>query len=232
VRREEEREDGPWRPIVMKRAFAVLLAAVFAVVPAPPADASCAESDGVPRPADYAQVFAGVVERTTNGGGAAEVRVLDVWHGPALPPRVVVVGGQLVGGAQSSVDRSYTTGQSYGFFLYRGDDYVLRDNACTPTAPLTSLGEVDPPGIRLPDPRAAAPTDPRACSAVRTPWYCGCLRRDSRGAAAHGGRRPASSSAQALRLNSKPVHLRMLSTERAFGTDQPTSRRGGRLWPL
>ncbi len=153
----------------MKGASAVLLATLSAVVPAAPAGASCAERTEDPRPADYAQVFAGVVARTTNGGGAAEVQVVDVWYGPALPPRVVVVGGQLLRGAQSSVDRSYTTGQSYGFFLYRGDDDVLRDNACTHTAPLASLLHVDPPGIRPPDPGAAAPTDPRSSFNRRDP---------------------------------------------------------------
>lgn len=144
----------------MRVTTAVMVAAAV-VVPVSPAAASCAEPPGTPRPSDYAQAFAGVVERTTNGGGTAEVRVLDVWHGPPLPPRVVVVGGQPRRGVESSVDRTYERGQSYGFFVHRSDDDVLRDNACTATAPLDSLADIDPPGIRPPNPKAAAPRDPR-----------------------------------------------------------------------
>lgn len=139
-----------------------LAAAAWAVVGAPvSAAASCAASTGPPVLADYDHVFAGLVERTTNGGAAAEVRLLDVWHGPDLPPRVVVVGGQLERGVASSVDRSYRVGERYAFFVYRTDDGSLRDNACTPTAPVSSLTGVDPAGIRAPDPSAAAPADPR-----------------------------------------------------------------------
>jgi hypothetical protein len=126
------------------------------------ATASCAAPalDG-PRLADYDHVFAGQVERVTNGGAAAEVSVLDVWHGPDLPPRVVVVGGQLGRGVESSVDRSYRSGERYGFFAQQSDDGSLRDNICTPTGPLESLSDVDPPGRRLPEASAVAPTDPR-----------------------------------------------------------------------
>lgn len=94
------------------RIAATVITAAAVVLPVAPAAASCAEPPGTPRPTDYAQAFAGVVERTTNGGGTAEVRVLDVWHGPSLPPRVVVVGGQLRRGVESSVDRTYKRGQS------------------------------------------------------------------------------------------------------------------------
>jgi hypothetical protein len=146
----------------MRLRTLVLAAVTCAVLGAPvPAAASCAAPTGPPVLADHEQVFAGLVERTTNGGAAAEVRVLDVWHGPDLPPRVVVVGGQLQRGVESSVDRSYRAGDRYAFFVYRTNDGSLRDNACTPTAPLSSLAELDPAGIRAPDPSAVAPADPR-----------------------------------------------------------------------
>lgn len=136
-------------------AMSVLLVAPGA------AQASCAKPLDPPSLADYEYVFAGRVDRTTNGFVAAEVSVLDVWHGPDIPPRVVVIGGELRRGVDSSVDRKYRAGERYAFFVERGEDGALRDSACTPTAPLASLISVDPPGVRPPDPSAAAPADPR-----------------------------------------------------------------------
>ena len=88
--------------------------------------------------------------------------VADVWHGPDLPPRVVVVGGQLSRGAGSSVDRTFRTGERYAFFVTRADDGSLRDNACSPTAVLSARAAVDPPGVRPPVASADAPADPRS----------------------------------------------------------------------
>jgi hypothetical protein len=153
----------------MRRVACLLAAAGCLAITWPgSATASCAAPAlGEPRLADYDHVFAGQVERVTNGGAAAEVSVLDVWHGPDLPPRVVVVGGQLGRGVESSVDRSYRSGARYGFFVQQSDDGSLRDNICTPTRPLKSLSAVDPPGRRLPEASAEAPTDPRGLIARR-----------------------------------------------------------------
>ncbi len=150
----------------MRPGAPLLVAATCAVLAVPgTAAASCALPTGPPVLGDYDQVFAGQVERTTNGGAAAEVRVLDVWHGPDLPLRVAVVGGQLDSGVASSADRSYRAGERYAFFAWRADDGSLRDNACTPTAPLATLAGVDPPGTRAPDSSADAPADPRGALA-------------------------------------------------------------------
>jgi hypothetical protein len=159
-RPHREPAGGGRRPSVMRRLFLAAITCAVLVAPVPAA-ASCAAPTGPPVPADHEHVFAGLVERTTNGGAVAEVRVLDVWHGPDLPPRIVVVGGQLQRGVESSVDRSYRAGDRYAFFVHRTNDGSLRDNACTPTAPLSSLVALDPAGIRAPDPSAVAPTDPR-----------------------------------------------------------------------
>jgi hypothetical protein len=168
---QAERVRPSARPTSVRTRAVLVLVGTCTLLAAPGgAAASCAPPAGPPRPPSlvaYDQVFAGLVERTTNGGDAAEVRVEDVWHGPDLPPRVVVVGGQLERGVASSADRSYRAGERYAFFVDRADDGSLRDNACTPTAPLSSLASVDPPGTRLPDPSAAAPADPRG---VLTRW--------------------------------------------------------------
>ena len=141
---------------------ALLVMAAVLAVPAH-AHASCAEAPTArPLLSTSDHVFAGSVERTTHGGAAAEVQVTDVWHGPDLPPRVVVVGGQLARGAGSSVDRSFRAGERYAFFVTRADDGSLRDNACSPTAALSARAAVDPPGVRPPVASADAPTDPRS----------------------------------------------------------------------
>lgn len=127
------------------------------------AHASCAEAPATrPSLAVFNHVFAGSVARITNGGAAAEVDVADVWHGPDLPPRVVVVGGQLSRGAGSSVDRTFRAGERYAFFVTRGDDGSLHDNVCSPTAVLSARAAVDPPGVRPPVASADAPADPRS----------------------------------------------------------------------
>ena len=185
---------------------ALLIAVAVLAVPAP-AHASCAEAPPARPPlAASDQVFAGTVTRTTNGGAAAEVDVTDVWHGPDLPPRVVVVGGQLAQGAGSSTDRSFQAGEQYAFFVTRADDGSLRDSACTPTAVLSARAAVDPPGVRPPVASAAAPTDPRTVlGRVGTPGRVALLLAGTAAAAGlaaqrarrRRGRRPASAPVEA-----------------------------------
>jgi hypothetical protein len=141
---------------------ALLVAAAVVAVPAP-AHASCGEAPTARPPLQrFDHVFAGSVARTTHGGAAAEVDITDVWHGPELPPRVVVVGGQLARGAGSSTDRTFRPGERYAFFVTRAEDGSLRDNACSPTAALSARAAVDPAGVRPPVASADAPTDPRS----------------------------------------------------------------------
>ena len=147
------------------RSRLLLLTAVAAGVGAAPAQASCAQAPGLPVLAEHDSVFTGDVTGLDLRGGIAEVRVRDVWHGPDLPPEVVVVGGQLERGASSSADRTYTRGTRYVFFVQRDEDGVLRDNACTPTAQEGAYPQLDPPGVRGPEPGAPPPADPR-----ETPW--------------------------------------------------------------
>ena len=130
-----------------------------------PAAASCAAPVGRPDLREHDSVFTGTVTGLRLGGTTAEVAVRDVWHGPDLPPEVVVVGGQLRRGVAASTDRSYTRGRSYVFFVQRDEDGVLRDGLCTPTARIGSYEELDPVGVRAPDPDAVTPTDPRG-----SPW--------------------------------------------------------------
>lgn len=153
------------RPTNVRTATAAFVAVSGLLVAPGTAQASCAKPLDPPSLADHDHVFAGSVDRTTNGFVAAEVSVLDVWHGPDLPPDVVVIGGELRRGVDSSVDRKYRAGERYAFFVKQGEDGALRDSACTPTAPLASLTNVDPPGVRPPDPSAAAPADPRGALA-------------------------------------------------------------------
>ena len=188
---------------VVRASSALLVAAAVLGAPAP-AHASCAEAPPARPPLEDADhVFAGAVTRTTHGGAAAEVEVLDVWHGPDLPPQVVVGGGQLARGAGSSVDRTFRTGERYAFFVTRADDGSLRDNACTSTAALSARAAVDPPGVRAPVTSADAPTDPRsvlgrigapgrvALLLVAVTAAAGVLRRQAR---RRGSRRPASTA--------------------------------------
>ena len=145
------------------RAAAVGTLALVATVAAHgPAVASCGEAPDVLRLADHDSVFAGDVRRTTHGGGVAEVRVTDVWHGPDLPPQVVVVGGQLQRGASSSTDRHYEAPQRYAFYVTRGEDGVLRDDSCSATHVLRAPSPADPPGVRPPTAAADAVVDPRS----------------------------------------------------------------------
>ena len=139
------------------------------VLPSGSAAAACAPLPVTPDLVDVPVAFVGDVVRTTDGGGAAEVEVLDVWAGPDLPPRVVVVGGQLERGVVSSIDRSFTTGERYAFFPVVDEQGGFRDSACSRTAPLSSLRALDPPGTRAPDPAADAPHDPRQVLSRRTP---------------------------------------------------------------
>lgn len=145
----------------LRVALLVLASAAAVAGAAGPAAASCAESPAQPDLRDYDSVFAGSVVGLSHGGAAAEVSVLDVWHGPDLPAEVVVVGGQLERGVESSVDRSFRRGEEYVFFTYRGDGGSLRDNICTPTAPLPAHSQLDPAGVRAPVATAPVPTDPR-----------------------------------------------------------------------
>ena len=92
------------------RVPCALLVAAAVLAVAAPAHASCAEAPPTRPPLTSSDhVFAGSITRTTHGGAAAEVEVTDVWHGPDLPPRVVVVGGQLAGGRL--VDRPEASGR-------------------------------------------------------------------------------------------------------------------------
>lgn len=124
--------------------------------------ASCAQPNDAVRLSDSELVFAGTVDDTANDGRVAEVRVLDVWRGRDLPPEVTVFGGPEGGGSSSSVDRVFEDGTTYAFFVYQDEDGVLRDNVCTPTAPLAHRTALDPPGVRPPRADAPAPVDPRA----------------------------------------------------------------------
>lgn len=142
-------------------ACLVSAALLVAVVAAGPTAASCAAPGDRPRLSEYDSVFAGDVLSTSNGGRVAEVRVVDVWSGPDLPPRVVVVGGETGRGVASSVDREYLAGRRYVFFVHRGEDGALHDNACTPTSLLAARSALDPPGVRAPQPDAPEPNDPR-----------------------------------------------------------------------
>ena len=185
---------------------ALLITAAVLAVPAP-AHASCGEAPTARPPlAVFDHVFAGSVTRTTHGGAAAEVDVTDVWHGPDLPPRVVVAGGQLSRGASSSVDRSFRAGERYAFFVTRADDGSLHDNACTPTAPLSTRAAVDPPGVRPPVASADAPTDPRSVlDRIGAPGQAALLLAGTAAAAGvaaqrarrRSGRRPASARVEA-----------------------------------
>lgn len=160
--RPEPQARGP-RPTVVRTAVAAALLGFATLLGPGVAHASCAEEPiGPPELGDDDHVFAGVVERTTDGGVAAEVRVVDVWRGRDLPPRVVVVGGALGIGVDSSTDRHYRAGDELAFFVSRGDDGVLYDNVCTQTGSLASLAYLDPPGVRLPDASADAVADPRS----------------------------------------------------------------------
>lgn len=181
-----------------------MLLITAAVLAAPvPAHASCAEAPKARPPLEASDhVFAGSVTRTTHGGAAAEVDITDVWHGPDLPPRVVVVGGQLSPGAGSSVDRSFRAGERYAFFVIRADDGSLRDNACSPTAALSARSAVDPPGVRPPVASADAPTDPRSVlGRVGAPGWVALVLGGTAAAAGvaaqrarrRSGRRPAGS---------------------------------------
>ncbi len=142
-------------------AAALLVGTVILLWPGV-AQASCAEPADPLLLSDDDQVFVGVVERTTDGGLAAEVRVVDVWHGPDVPPRLVVIGGALGRGVSSSSDREYRAGDHHAFFLPRGDDGASYDGLCTPTGSPASLAHLDPPGVRLPDASADPVADPRS----------------------------------------------------------------------
>ena len=109
-------------------------------------------------------MFAGEVVGTSNRSRAAEVRVLDVWRGRDLPPRVVVVGGETRANVASSGDRRYDEGKTYAFFVSEEADGSLRDGACTGTALLSERRALDPPGVRPPRLDAPAPADPRGGS--------------------------------------------------------------------
>ncbi len=107
-------------------------------------------------------MFVGEVVDTSNRDRAAEVRVIDVWHGRNLPPEVVVIGGKLGYDVGSSGDREYIDGETYTFFVSEAEAGGLRDSACSPTAPVAEVARLDPPGIRAPIEGAAEPSDPRS----------------------------------------------------------------------
>ena len=155
----------------MTRIAAALLAlGCVCVLGAPPASASCAAPVEPVQLADHELVFAGEVTGTSHDGRAAEVRVLDVWRGRDLPAEVVVIGGDVAGNGHSSTERVFRGGETYAFFAYEDEEGVLRDNACTATAPLAERAAVDPPGVRAPTAEAPTPEDPRTSP---WPWVVG-----------------------------------------------------------
>lgn len=140
---------------------ALLLALGLALVPPAAAAASCAAPEEPLRLGGQEPVFVGDVVRTSGAGRVAQVRVVDVWQGPDLPPVVVVQGGPLGRGVSSSTERTYDAGTRYAFFASHGEDGGLYDSSCSPTAPVEVHAALDPPGVRPPSADAAPVTDPR-----------------------------------------------------------------------
>lgn len=99
-----------------------------------------------------AAVFVGKVIATSSNDRVARVQVESVWRGEHINATVTVSGAEGSNGAVTSVDRTFTTGQTYLFAPYSASS-PFKDNSCSLTRPYSGdLAQLKPADAHAPDP--------------------------------------------------------------------------------
>ena len=143
---------------MIRRFGSIATITLFLLASGSPASASCIghrDPDAEFRKALTTSevVFVGEVVATAFANRQAEVVVLEVWRGPAIPSRVIVRGSEITDpNVYSSVDRYFTEGERL-IFLPSGHASPFHDNACSFTrAYAAGIARLRPPGATVSSP--------------------------------------------------------------------------------
>ncbi len=143
---------------MFRRVGSIAMITLFLLASGSPASASCIgyrDPDAEFRKAlrTFEVVFVGEVVATSHANRTAEVAVLEVWRGPAMPSVVIVRGSEITDpNMRSSVDRYFTEGERL-IFLPSGHASPFNDSACSFTRPYTpGLARLRPPGATVSSP--------------------------------------------------------------------------------
>ncbi len=192
----------------MRTIRIALMAVLFTAVIATPAHASCIAPP--PLPESYAAaeaVFSGLVESVEFDGRLANVSVDSVWKGDVAASVQVQGSFELIPGQITSVDRFYTPGSTYVFFVRPGGVGFM-DDGCSLTSDATAdiVSQVEAAAGKAGSPPLAGPeeTEPAPESTPRGPVFVATVAVIILGAlllVALRRRHPVSDPVEGFRLN-------------------------------